>query len=51
MPSARNKGVMFTRKDIGPDARKEEKKEEGAKIGIAGSIHLPKEWAAAGKEE
>lgn len=43
--------VLFSRKDISASKKDDEKKEEGQKIGIAGSIALPKDWGAPAKPE
>jgi hypothetical protein len=43
--------VLFARKDIAVGRKEEDKKQDGQKIGIAGSISLPKEWGTSGTEK
>lgn len=42
--------ALFTRKPLG-GAKEEEKKDEGQKIGIAGSINFPRQWGDVPKEK
>lgn len=41
-----DKNALVTRKDLSAGDKAEDKKEEGAKIGINGSIQFPKDWPA-----